>query len=232
MGSDHTQLQRAQARPVGPDGENALGRIEQHRAPAGAVVHPLVGAQLGLAQAQRLADLPQQRRIQRPAAAQRRRGKGQPRAVAPYRHQADAALLHHQAVLPRPTARRQPGVAAAERGVAGKGQLAAGGEDAHAVVGAGLGGRQQKGGLGQIGPAREGRHARVVQARRVVHHRQRVAAQRLGGEDIQLVEAPLHRRASSAAASTRPSAATPCSISGGTTVTKLSRSVFNRGAWQ
>jgi hypothetical protein len=73
-------------------------------------------------------------------------------------HETDAAFLHHDAVLPRNAAGRQPGVAAAQRGMAGEGQFAAGREDAHAVVGTGVGGRQQERGLRQVRPAREVGH--------------------------------------------------------------------------
>ena len=62
-----------------------------------------------------------------------------------------------------------------------------------------------------------------------MHHGQRIAAQGFGREDIELVEAALHARASMAASSTRPSADTACSINEGATVTKLSRSVLQRG---
>ena len=48
--------------------------------------------------------------------------------------QARAAFLHHPAFRLRLAARPQPGMAGAERGVSGKGQLARGVEDAHAVV--------------------------------------------------------------------------------------------------
>jgi threonine dehydratase len=89
----------------------------------------------------------------------------------------------------------QPGVATAERGVACERQFLCRREDAHAVVGAGLGRRQQEGRLRQVGPAREGRHLRIRQSAAVVHDGQRIAAQRLAGEDIELRETALHLNA-------------------------------------
>jgi hypothetical protein len=74
--------------------------------------------------------------------------------------------------------------------VAGKRQLAAGGEDAHPVVrtlGTALGrGRQQKGGFGQVGPAGKGLHGLIVQAFAVQHHGQRVATVGGFGKHIDL----------------------------------------------
>ena len=61
-------------------------------------------------------------------------------------------------------------------------------EDAHRVVGRRIGRRQQEGRLGQVGPAREALHLLGGQARCVVHDRDRVAAQRMHREDIDLLE--------------------------------------------
>ena len=118
--------------------------------------------------------------------------KGQAFAVAPELDQPYAAFLHHILAL-RLAAGLQPGVAAAQRGVAGKGQLAARAEDADLVVSTGLRGRQQEGGLRQVGPVGEVLHLFGAQARAVQHHGQRVAQVRHGGEHIDLLEcAGLH----------------------------------------
>ena len=180
---------------------------------------------------QRADDLAHRRQLQRPAAAQWRRGKCEAGSVAAHAHEAHAALLHDDVLAVRLAARGQPGRATAQRGVAGKRQLAAGREDAHAVVGAGVGGRQQEGRLREICPAREGRHSRVVEALRVMHHGQRVALQGGGGEDIELVESMLRGHVLSSSFNTSASKATPRSIKSGATVTKLRRSVLARGAW-
>ncbi|MNV62659.1 hypothetical protein D3C71_1552150 [compost metagenome] len=79
-------------------------------------------------------------------------------------------------------------MATAQGGVARKRQLATGREDAHAVVGIRVGGRQQKRGFGQVGPAGKGLHGLVAQAFAVEHHSQRVAAVRGLGEHIDLHE--------------------------------------------
>ena len=62
--------------------------------------------------------------------------------------------------------------------MAGERQLAAGREDAHPVVGAGVGRRQQEGRLAQVGPARERLHPRVVERVGVVDDGERIAEQR------------------------------------------------------
>jgi hypothetical protein len=75
-------------------------------------------------------------------------------------------------------------------------QLAARREDAHAIVGARLGRREQETRLAQVGPARERLHALVVERVGAVHDRERVAAQRGGGENVDLGELEAaHRRA-------------------------------------
>jgi hypothetical protein len=237
LGADHAELDAAQRGEVGRERAH-LGRIAQHqRAPAGAVVDPLVAQHVAARHAQRGGHALHLGFLQRPAAAQRRRGEGQPlrpRGVAPHPHQAHAALLHDDARRARHAAGFQPGPAAAQRGVTRERQLAAGGEDAHPVVRPGLRGRQQEGRLRQVGPARQRGHPRVVETGGVVHDGQRVARQRRGAEHVDLVEAAgaaRGRRAHgtapcSASASTRPSAATPCSMRSAGTVTKDSRSVF------
>ncbi len=99
-------------------------------------------------------------------ARQRRRGERVAGAVAADAHRADLALLDDLARRVRPAAALEPGVAAAERRMAGEGQLAARREDADAVVGARVGRREQERRLAEVGPARERLHALVVEARR------------------------------------------------------------------
>jgi hypothetical protein len=107
------------------------------------------------------------------------------------RDQSGLALLHRDVLALGHAAGFQPGVAGPQGRVAGKRQLSAGREDAHAVVGRGFGGRQHKGGFRQVGPLRKTLHGRVVQAAAVQHHGQRIAEVGLGGEDIDLFEGPV-----------------------------------------
>src|SRR5262245_24241926 len=67
-----------------------------------------------------------------------------------------------------------------------KRQLARGREDAHAIVGLPIRRRQEKRGFRQVSPARERGHRRLVQLAGRVHDRQRVAAERYIGEDVDL----------------------------------------------
>jgi hypothetical protein len=59
-------------------------------------------------------------------------------------------------------------------------------EDPHAVIGIRVGRGQQEGRLGKMGPAGERGHPRVVQSLGGMHHRGRIAAQRIGRKDIDL----------------------------------------------
>jgi hypothetical protein len=72
----------------------------------------------------------------------------------------------------------------ADRRVAGKRQLAAGRENAQAVVGHRVAARQDEHGLRQVELARNRLHLRRVEAIGVKHHGQRIAGQTLGGENI------------------------------------------------
>jgi hypothetical protein len=56
-----------------------------------------------------------------------------------------------------------------------KGQLAPGAEDSNPIVGGGRLGRQQKGGLGQVGPIGKCLHLLGGQALAIEHHRKRIA---------------------------------------------------------
>ena len=175
---------------VGYEGHQGVGTVQQQAQPVRPVVQHLRRQHLAWLQAQRRQHQLQQRRFWH-AAAQRGCGKGQPRAIAAQRDQAHAAFLHHLPRLLRLAAMGQPGVAAAQRGVAGKGQLTTRREDAQPVVGAQrprLGtGRQHKGGLGQVGPARKALHLQVAQARAIQHYCQRIALVGRGGEYVHLL---------------------------------------------
>src|SRR5919197_3325521 len=67
-------------------------------------------------------------------------------------------------------------------------QLAAGCEDAHIVVRAGIRWREEKRRFREVGPARERSHLRFAQSLSGMHHRERVSAQRICREDIDLRE--------------------------------------------
>jgi len=101
----------------------------------------------------------------------------------------DAALLHDDARLARLPARGAPREACAERRMPCERQLARRGEDAYAVVRIRVSRRQEKRRFREIGPAREGSHALIDQALRTVHDGERIAAQRVRGEHIDLAEA-------------------------------------------
>jgi hypothetical protein len=70
-------------------------------------------------------------------------------------------------------------------------------EDLDAVVGPGRRGRQEERRLRQVRPAREPQHLLVGETLAVEDDRERVARERLGGEDVDLAEASPHRVGSS-----------------------------------
>jgi hypothetical protein len=82
----------------------------------------------------------------------------------------------------------QPDLAGAKRGVASKRQLRGGREDPDPVIGIGIGGREQKSRFRKVGPVGEGRQLGGGQEVRIADDSERVAAQRLSAEDINLVE--------------------------------------------
>ena len=102
--------------------------------------------------------------------------------------QARTAFLDQHAVLLRDAAGLQPGVRRSQRGMAGEGELLVGGEDADAVVGLGMGGRQQEGGLGEVGPVGELLHLLRAEAVGINNHRERVAPVGLVREHVHLGE--------------------------------------------
>ena len=245
MGPHQPDLgERLQRHLVGLHRQHARGAGQAQRQPVRPVVQPLRVQHLVGRQAQRGTHRGQQARVH-VAAAHCWRLESQPACLqlAPQPHQPDAALLHHLAGAARPPAMVEPDPAAAQRRVAGKGQFTARREDAHAVVRCRVGGWQKESGFRQLRPAREGGHRRVIEPLGVDHHRQRVAAQRLRGEDIDLGEAALPHHAakrghgvsspsrSRCSRTTWPSTATPSSISWVLSVTKDRRSVRRSGAW-
>ena len=75
-----------------------------------------------------------------------------------------------------------------ERRMPGEGQLALRREDAHAVVRSGIGRRQQEGGFREVRPARQRGHTRFAQTFGGVDHRERISAERVLREDVDLRE--------------------------------------------
>ena len=190
-GYTHFQPQIFQGQVVGFQLQHGVWAVQQQAQPDRAVVQQLRGYHLVGLQPQGAGDLGQQRRV-RCAALQRRRGKRQPLAVTANPHQAHTAFLGDVLWRVRHTARLQPGVAGAQGRVAGKRQLGAGGEDAHAVVRSGgraLGrGRQHKRGFRQVSPVREMLHVLGGEVTAIQHHGQRVAQVGRVGEDVNLLE--------------------------------------------
>src|SRR5262249_11955386 len=87
----------------------------------------------------------------------------------------------------------------------GEGELAAGCENAHVVVCVQIRRRQEESRFGEIGPARERGHLLFAQSLGGMHHRERIAAQRICRENIDLRELPTHlRRLTSKAERARP----------------------------
>ena len=72
--------------------------------------------------------------------------------------------------------------------MAGEGQLPVRGEDAQAVVGPGIVGWEDEGGLGQVRPVRNAGHLRLIEAIGVDDDRDGVALEGHGREDIDLGE--------------------------------------------
>ncbi|MOA39554.1 hypothetical protein D3C78_1613440 [compost metagenome] len=109
------------------------------------------------------------------------------RALPTDPHQADAALLNDLFALGYATSLK-PGMASAQGRVPGKRQFLQGGEDSHPIVRPGVLRLQNERGLTEVGPGRERRHALIAQLIGTKHHRQRVALERHGTEDIDLLE--------------------------------------------
>ena len=79
----------------------------------------------------------------------------------------------------------------AERGMPRERQLAGRGEDPHPRLAVRPRGRQQERGLGTVHLARDRLHLRVGEARRLKHHRERIASEDALGEDVHLDEEEL-----------------------------------------
>src|ERR1700685_3497958 len=142
---------------------------------------------------QPFADLHQNVGLQRPAAAHfrcRKRQKAKPAADA---YETDPALLHDLAAFRRRT-QGEPYVATAESRMTRKGQLPLRREYANAVVGQWMCRLQKERRLAQIGPIGESRHLRLAQSVGAKNHGQRVAAQRLRGEHVDLTKSKLVHR--------------------------------------
>ena len=213
-----------QRRVSGSSASTASARSSSSAEPARAVVEPARGEH-GARDAERRAHRGEQRRLDRSlasgGAANASRSPSCRIVTSPTAHCCTTRRASRHA------AARQPGVAAAERRMAGERQLAARREDAHAVVGLGVGGRQQEGRLRQVGPAREGLHLRVVEAVGVVHHGERIAAAARSVKTSTCVNRRFTGASPRAAPRREPM---PRSIRSGATVTNDSRSVFGRGA--
>ncbi len=224
---DDADFPAAQQRAVGLQGQHLLGRAQHHAAPRWSVLAPGVRHDVVARYAQAARDALHIIFGERAAPSQRGRREGQVRAITPDAHQPDTALLHDVLAL-GPAAGGQPRMTTAQGRVPRERQLAAGAEDAQCVVGLHVRRRRHEGRFRQIRPVGEALHRCGVDAAAVEHHGHRIAFQRRVGEDIDLCKAPFHF--SSASFSTRASAATPCSILSGGTVTNDRRSVFRRGA--
>jgi hypothetical protein len=125
---------------------------------------------------------------------QRWRPERQPAAVAAHGDEPGGALLHDDAVLLGRPARFEPGMAGAEGGVAGEGELGHGGEDPDAVVGAGVVGGQDEGGLRQVHPVGHPLHVVGTEPAAVGDDGDGVAPVGRVGEDVDEAERPAHER--------------------------------------
>ncbi len=77
-------------------------------------------------------------------------------------------------------------MSAADTGMTGKGNFLLRCEDTHAIAGAGIARRQQKGRFHQIGPARVALHLRIAPAACIHYDAEVIATAGAGGEDIQM----------------------------------------------
>jgi hypothetical protein len=128
------------------------------------------------------------RLLDRPGNDQRRCREGEPLLVVPDLDQAGRALLDDDALACWRAAGGKPGVAGAQRRVAGEREFLGGGEDTDAVVGILRGGRQHECGFREVGPVRDALHVLVGQTLGVEDHRDGVALVRDVGEHVNLAE--------------------------------------------
>src|ERR1700722_15081965 len=106
-----------------------------------------------------LDDLRQNIGLQRSGAAQLGSREGEPLRATPNTDKASFAFLYDLAAS-RPPARSQPYMAAPQRGMARKGQLARGRKDANAIVRTGRPRLQEEGRLAEVRPVGERCHLR------------------------------------------------------------------------
>src|SRR5436190_9539087 len=132
------------ARRVGLEREHGRRRIELEAEPVRSVLQELRSDDVAAIGAERRDDGLELIRSNL-GARERRRRERRAHVVDLDAHQADAALLNDLARRLRPAAALAPRMTAAERRMAGERELAARREDAHAVVGARLGRREQEG---------------------------------------------------------------------------------------
>src|SRR5260221_12126070 len=111
MRTHHAELERIEGNPVGLERKHLTRGTQHHRAPARAIVYPLVPNDIRRRHSQRLGDLRQHIGLERSGTTQRRRGELQARTVAAHADEAHAALLDHEARLAWLSARGEPGVA-------------------------------------------------------------------------------------------------------------------------
>jgi hypothetical protein len=133
--------------------------------------------------------------IDRPVAAQRRRFESEPARVAADADETDLAFLRDLGSAGRP-ARGEPHVAAPQGRMAGKRQLPARSEYANAIVRARRARLEEKRRLAQVRPVGEARHPGIAHPVGADDDRERVAPQRVGGEDVYLLEFEFGQEAS------------------------------------
>ena len=147
----------AEVRGRAPSGliASTVAASGSRRRPSRGRCRPTLRRRLRRMQREHVGDVREQRLFDRTFAQQRRRSECELPAAAldAQPHEAGAALLHDliAALAGRP--RRPPGVAAAERRMAGERQLEHGREDPQSVVGLRRRRRQQEGRLREVGPA-------------------------------------------------------------------------------
>ena len=170
--------------------EHVLTGAQQDSQPARTVVHPARCNDRIRRQAQPVGDPRLQISIKRPVAAQCRRLEREPAGSTADANKAPLAFLH-QIVPLRDATRGEPHVAAPQRGMASERQLSLRGKDANAIVRARRPRPQEEGRLAEVRPVGKRGHLRIGQRIGADHDRQRVTAQRLGCEDVNLLKREL-----------------------------------------
>ena len=192
MGPDHPDFDAAWMAAGRLDGKHGRSQVQHDAEPAGSVIDPF-GIHNGRAtNAKKGSGLDDGRLLGGAGAEQRRCREGQPVRVSADRHQPDPAFLHHDTRLSGHTAAGQPGVACAERRMAGKGQLPVQGEDANAIIGLGSCRGQQEGRLREVQPTGDPLHGLGVQPLGLGDDGQRIAGEILAAEDVHELEGSGH----------------------------------------